>query len=44
MPASALLAAASIASLNLCTDEYLLLLARPHEIASVSFLSQYPQE
>ena len=44
MPASALLAAASIASLNLCTDEYLLLLARPREIASVSFLSQDPQE
>ena len=40
MPASALLAAASIASLNLCTDEYLLLLAKPQEIASVSFLSQ----
>jgi iron complex transport system substrate-binding protein len=40
MPASALLAAASVASLNLCTDEYLLLLARRHEIASVSFLSQ----
>lgn len=44
MPASALLAAASIASLNLCTDEYLLLLAKPQEIASVSFLSQDPQE
>jgi iron complex transport system substrate-binding protein len=44
MPASALLAAASIASLNLCTDEYLLLLARPREIASVSFLSQDPLE
>ncbi len=44
MPASALLAAASVASLNLCTDEYLLLLARPQEIASVSFLSQDPQE
>jgi iron complex transport system substrate-binding protein len=44
MPASALLAAASIASLNLCTDEYLLLLARPREIASVSFLSQDPRE
>ncbi|HET6941326.1 MAG TPA: hypothetical protein VFH89_04100 [Sphingomicrobium sp.] len=42
--ASALLAAASVASLNLCTDEYLLLLARPREIASVSFLSQDPQE
>ena len=44
MPASALLAAASIASLNLCTDEYLLLLARPQEVASVSFLSQDPLE
>ena len=44
MPASALLAAASVASLNLCTDEYLLLLARPQEIASVSFLSQDPRE
>lgn len=44
MPASALLAAASVASLNLCTDEYLLLLAKPQEIASVSFLSQDPQE
>lgn len=44
MPASALLAAASIASLNLCTDEYLLLLAKPQEIASVSFLSQDLQE
>ncbi len=44
MPGSALLAAASIASLNLCTDEYLLLLARPREIASVSFLSQDPLE
>src|SRR5580765_3634027 len=44
MPASALLIGASVASLNLCTDEYLLLLARPQEIASVSFLSQDPQE
>lgn len=44
MPASGLLAAASIASLNLCTDEYLLLLARPQEVASVSFLSQDPLE
>jgi hypothetical protein len=44
MSASALLAAASIASLNLCTDEYLLLLARPQEIASISFLSQNPLE
>ena len=44
MPASALLIGASIASLNLCTDEYLLLLARPAEVASVSFLSQDPLE
>ena len=44
MPASVLLAAASVASLNLCTDEYLLLLARPGEVATVSFLSQDPQE
>jgi iron complex transport system substrate-binding protein len=44
MPVSGLLAAASVASLNLCTDEYLLLLAKPQEIASVSFLSQNPQE
>lgn len=44
MAASALLAAVSVASLNLCTDEYLLLLARPGEIASISFLSQDPQE
>ena len=44
MAVSALLAAASVASLNLCTDEYLLLLAGPQEIASVSFLSQDPQE
>jgi iron complex transport system substrate-binding protein len=44
MPASALLLAARVASLNLCTDEYLLLLARPDEIASVSYLSQEPLE
>lgn len=44
MPASALLIGASVASLNLCTDEYLLLLGRPQEIASVSFLSQDRQE
>ncbi len=36
--------ALKIASLNLCTDEYLLLLARPNEIASVSFLSHDPLE
>ncbi|MEO7240454.1 MAG: hypothetical protein ABIW16_03560 [Sphingomicrobium sp.] len=44
MAASALALAVSAASLNLCTDEYLLLLARPREIASVSFLSQDPLE
>lgn len=44
MLASALLIGASVASLNLCTDEYLLLLARPPEITSVSFLSQDPLE
>ena len=44
MPAFALLSSLSVASLNLCTDEYLLLLARPQEIASVSFLSHDPQE
>lgn len=44
MPASALLLAASAgvraASLNLCSDEYLLLLAKPSQIASVSYLAQ----
>lgn len=47
MPAFAFLAASSaarIASLNLCTDEYLLLLADSRQIASVSYLSQDPQE
>lgn len=44
MPASVLLAAASVASLNLCADEYLLLLAKQQEIASVSYLSQDPLE
>jgi iron complex transport system substrate-binding protein len=44
MSASVLLIGVSVASLNLCTDEYLLLLARPQEIASVSFLSQDPLE
>jgi iron complex transport system substrate-binding protein len=48
MPASAFLLAASaaarVASLNLCTDEYLLLLARPGQVASVSYLSQDPRE
>jgi len=36
--------AIKIASLNLCTDEYLLLLAKPDEIASVSRLAQDPAE
>ncbi len=44
MPAFALLLAVSAASLNLCSDEYLLLLARPQEISSVSFLSHDPLE
>ncbi len=33
-----------VASLNLCTDEYLLLLARPDEIATVTRLAQDPAE
>jgi len=48
MPASALLLAASAtvraASLNLCTDELLLMLAEPRQIASVTHLSQSPAE
>jgi iron complex transport system substrate-binding protein len=48
MPVSVSLLAASgalrVASLNLCADEYLLLLARPSEIASVTRLSQDPSE
>ncbi len=49
MPASALLAAASlaslrVASLNLCTDELLLALAAPEQIASVTHLAHKPQE
>jgi iron complex transport system substrate-binding protein len=48
MPASALLLAGSAAvraaSLNLCTDEYLLLLARPEQIVGVSYLSREPLE
>lgn len=44
MSASALLLAARIASINLCTDEYLLLLGRQQEIASVTYLSQDPLE
>jgi iron complex transport system substrate-binding protein len=48
MPVSAFLlgasAAARVASLNLCTDEYLLLLARPNEVVSVSYLSRDPNE
>ena len=48
MPVSVSLLAASgalrVASLNLCADEYLLLLARPSEIASLTRLSQEPSE
>lgn len=48
MPASVFLlgasAAARVASLNLCTDEYLLLLARPEQVVSVSYLSHDPSE
>ncbi|HEY0627977.1 MAG TPA: hypothetical protein VGD23_01475 [Sphingomicrobium sp.] len=47
MPGFASLLAASavrVASLNMCTDEYLLLLARPREIASVSRLSRDPAD
>lgn len=33
-----------VASLNMCTDEYLLLLARPQQIASVSRLSRDPAD
>lgn len=47
MPAFASLSfasALSVASLNLCSDEYLLLLARPAEIASVTRLAQDAKE
>ncbi|MBV9527110.1 ABC transporter substrate-binding protein [Sphingomonas sp.] len=47
MPAFALLAASlplRVASLNLCSDEYLLLLADPGRVVSVSYLSQDAQE
>lgn len=47
MPGFASLSVASalkIASLNLCTDEYLLLLTRPDEVASVTRLAQDPAE
>ena len=47
MPGFASLLAASavrVASLNMCADEYLLLLARPQEIASVSRLSRDPAD
>ena len=46
MAASALLLATSVrlASLNLCSDEYALLLAHPGELVSVSRLSQDPAE
>ena len=43
---ASLLAASTLraASLNMCSDEYLLLLARPQEIASVSRLSRDPAD
>lgn len=47
MPGFASLSIASalkVASLNLCADEYLLLLAKPQEIASVTRLAQDPLE
>ena len=44
MPASALLLGASVASLNLCTDELLLLIAKPTQIVSVTHLSQQAEE
>ena len=47
MPGFASMLAASAvraASLNMCSDEYLLLLARPQEIASVSRLSRDPAD
>ncbi len=47
MPGFASLSVASalqVASLNLCTDEYLLLLARPGEVGSVTRLAQDPAE
>jgi len=37
-------AAVRVASLNLCSDEYLLLLARPGEVASVTRLAKDPSE
>src|SRR5437763_4221986 len=43
-PADAAAAPRRVASLNLCTDELLLLLAGPGQIASVSYLSQLSQE
>ena len=36
--------ALKVASLDLCADEYLLMLARPHEVASVTRLAQDPDE
>lgn len=47
MPGFASLSVASalrVASLNLCTDEYLLLLAEPGQIVSVTHLAQQPRE
>ena len=43
-PSSAAAAPKRVASLNLCTDELLLMLADPNQIASVTHLSQQPEE
>ena len=43
-PAAADAAPARVASLNLCTDELLLLLAEPRQIASVTHLGRNPAE
>jgi iron complex transport system substrate-binding protein len=44
LAAPALAAPARVASLNLCTDELLLELAAPRQIASVTYLAQQPAE
>lgn len=44
MPVSALLLGVSVASLNLCTDELILLIASPDQIMSVTHLSQQSEE
>ena len=44
LPAQAEAAVRRVASLNLCTDELLLMLAEPGQIASVTHLSQSSSE